>query len=261
VVGDFAPSPGVVVVTHAASHTLAQLPETGLAPGSLFEIGVSFLNAAEFRFRAPGAAAPVELPVRKSEYAGRFIAVVPPGTPPGEVEVAVSDVAGKTYITCFWIAPSNFGLFADGAQVWRNGPERPRLTEPVRPGEWVTLWGTGLGNASTLTVYVAGVSVTPSFAGPAPGQPGLDQVNFRFPAGVPEDCYIPVTATTSGRTSNMAVLPAGAAPGPCRHRLGLSHEELAALDNGGQIPVSQIWAQGDVVFRPDDPSARAASIA
>ena len=133
-------------------------------------------------------------------------------------------------------------------------PGTPRLTAPILPGEWVTLWGTGLGNACTLTINVAGISVTPSFAGPAPGQPGLDQINFQFPAGVPEDCYIPVTATTAGRASNMVVVPAGAAPGPCRHRLGLGAEDLATLDAGGQIPVSQTWVHSDVIFRPDAPS-------
>ena len=205
------------------------------------------------RFRAPGGASLVELPVVKSE--GRFTALVPPGTPPGEAEVVVSTGAGKTFTSRIWIASSNFGLFADAAQVWRNGPERPRLTAPILPGEWVTLWGTGLGNASTLAINVAGISVTPSFAGPAPGQPGLDQINFQFPLGVPEDCYIPVTAAVAGgRTSNVVVVPAAAAPGPCRHRLGLGAEDLATLDAGGQIPVSQTWVHSDVIYQPDAPS-------
>jgi uncharacterized protein (TIGR03437 family) len=230
---------------------LPLLPETGLAPGSLFEISVYHLDGVQFRFRAPGSAASVDLPVRQSEFRGRFIAIIPPGTPPGEAEVTVSDGAGKTFTTSICIGASNFGLFDNAAQVWRKGPERARLTAPILPGEWVTLWGTGIGNASTVALNVAGISVRPSYAGTAPGQPGLDQINFQFPAGVPDDCYIPMTATVAGRASNIVVAPAGAAPGPCRHRLGLSDEELATLDNGGQIPVSRIWVHSDVLFRPD----------
>ncbi len=240
----FAQAPGVTVA-HAASHRLPLLPETGLAPGSLFEIIPFQFEVAALRFRAPDAAAIVELPFTRQE--NRFTALVPSGTPPGQAEVVVSDGAGKTYTTPVWIAASNFGLFTEAVQVWRNGPERPRLTAPILPGEWVTLWGTGLGNASGVTVNVAGIPVAPSYAGPAPGQPGLDQINFQFPARVPEDCYIPITASAS----NTAVVPAAAAPGPCRHRMGLSAEELATLDASGQIPVSGIWVHSDVIFQAD----------
>src|ERR1035441_9044968 len=72
---------------------------------------------------------------------------------------------------------------------------------PAVPGETVLVYLTGLGgvtpavadgaipgasniNATPLSVYVADVSVTPSYAGMAPGYPGLYQMNFVIPTAI-----------------------------------------------------------------------------
>src|SRR5439155_7559324 len=124
-----------------------------------------------------------------------------------------------------------------------GAPHTVGLTTPVQPGEWVTLWGTGLGsaNANSVSVEVAGISAAPSYAGPAPGLPGVDQINFQFPAGVPDDCYVPVTVKAADHAGNTASVAAASAPGVCHHRLSLSPDALARLDQGGRVPLSQSW--------------------
>ncbi|HUS04654.1 MAG TPA: hypothetical protein VMZ52_00040, partial [Bryobacteraceae bacterium] len=55
----------------------------------------------------------------------------------------------------------------------------------IRSGDYVSLFLTGLGNkAGNAVVKLEGdITLPPSYAGPAPQFPGLDQVNIQFPAG------------------------------------------------------------------------------
>src|SRR5262249_53581356 len=104
---------------------------------------------------------------------------------------------------------SSFGLFSlspDGSgpaiaqSIRADGSTiRNQLTTPALPREYVTLWGTGIGDFTTedVTVEVYGKLLRPTFAGHAPSQPGLDQINFRLPADIPTGCYIPITVTVS----------------------------------------------------------------
>lgn len=126
----------------------------------------------------------------------------------------------------------------------------------MQAGEWVTLWGTGLGSAdpSGIWVQIAGIRVPPSYAGAAPGLPGVDQINFQFPAGVPDDCYVPIAVEVGGRTGNALSIAAASAPGPCHHRLGLSSDALAALDRGSRVPVSESTVYSDVFPTSDNPA-------
>ncbi|MFB3777075.1 MAG: hypothetical protein ACE141_05665 [Bryobacteraceae bacterium] len=253
-----------ISVVHAATRVRPQTPETGLAPGSLCEVDVSRLYAPRgsllpddpvtLRFRAPGAGEAREMTVlaARTSFPGissGFTALVPPDTPLGQAVVIAVAASGVLYSTSVWITGSNFGVFTDAyggngaalAQVWRGDPLKVGLTTPVQAGEWITLWGTGLGSAraSAVTVEVAGIGVAPDYAGPAPGLAGVDQINFRFPAGVPDDCYIPVAVNVGGRIGNTPTIAAAGMPGPCRHRLGLSPEALSTLDQGGSVPLSQ----------------------
>jgi hypothetical protein len=110
------------------------------------------------------------------------------------------------------------------------------------PGQFVTLWGTGLAIASTgtsgWTVDVAGTSVTPSFVG-TDGQ-GLDQINFKMPANPPLGCYVPVTLIHGDTASNPVTLSINTTPGACAHPFGLSYGDLLGLDQGEFIGLGQI---------------------
>jgi uncharacterized protein (TIGR03437 family) len=84
---------------------------------------------------------------------------------------------------------------------------------PAVPGETVLVYLTGMGavtpavadgaipgasniNASPLSVYVADVSVTPIYAGTAPGYPGLYQMNFAIPTAISVTGPVPLAINT-----------------------------------------------------------------
>ena len=264
-------------VVHAATRRIAQTPGTGLAPGSLCVVNVTGLYQAAgplawddpvtLRFRAPGEVEAREMTVLATNafpggVPSEFTALIPAGTAAGQGEVIAIAGSGRRFSAEAWIAPSNFGIFtkagagygAVAAQVWREAPVTVGLTTPARAGEWVTLWGTGLGAAdgAGITVEVGGIRVMPSYAGAAPGLPGVDQINFQFPEGVPADCYVPVVVNAGGQVSNMPSVAAADGPGACHHRLGLSADTLTALDQGATVPLSQSWVHGDVIPTVED---------
>ena len=262
---------GTMYVRHAATRRTAETRDTGLAPGSLCDIYIAGLyqptgslspdEIVTFLFRAPGAEDTRELTILAmqpnfGDSPTQFKALIPYDTALGKAEVLAVAASGKSFSTTVWIAASGFGLFtktgagydAAAAQIWRNTPSMVGLTTPVQAGEWVTLWGTGLGStASKVLVEVAGIGVAPSYSGPSPGLTGVDQISFQFPAGVPDDCYIPLTVKVDARESNTTSIAVANSGGPCHHRLGLSPDALATLDQGGFVPLSQSSVQS-VVF-------------
>jgi uncharacterized protein (TIGR03437 family) len=267
-------------VVHSATRRAPQTPETGLAAGSLCDINTTGLyqpfgslatgDPVTLHFRAPGASGERELSVlaARSSFAGtptQFTALIPPDTPVGQGEVVAVSASGSSFSTQVWIAATDFGIFTKAgagydaavAQVTRGVPRSVGLTTPVQAGEWVTLWGTGLGSgtASSVLVEVAGISIAPAYAGAAPGLAGVDQINFQFPAGVPDDCYIPIAVKAGGRAGNTPSIAVAGTSGACHHRLGLSPDALATLDQGGSVPLSQSWVHSDVVPDPGTPAS------
>jgi len=89
---------------------------------------------------------------------------------------------------------------------------------PAKPGQVLIAWGTGMGpvsggdnvaspgynfaaNGSNVQVIVGGVSITPVYAGRAPGLSGADQINFTLPANVPTGCTVPFQISVDGNLS------------------------------------------------------------
>ena len=271
---------GAMYVVQSASRRTAQTPASGFAPGTLCEINVTGLyqqfggslmpdDTVKLRLRAPGATDARDLTIVATSPAffgqpTQFTARIPTDATPGQADLLAVAGSGKSYSTTVWIASSGFGIFtktgagydAAAAQIYGDPLRTAGLTTPVRAGEWITLWGTGLGaGASTALVDVGGIVVAPAYAGPAPGFPGVDQINFRFPVGVPDDCYIPLKVKVGDRASNTTSIAAASAPGICRHRFGLTSDALAKLDQGGRVPVSQSWVHSDVIPNPGTPVA------
>jgi uncharacterized protein (TIGR03437 family) len=85
---------------------------------------------------------------------------------------------------------------------------------PMHAGEYLELFLTGLGlttNRNSLdfanqqpTVTISGKDCPVSYAGRAPGWPGLDQINCLVPAGLTGDA--PIIVTAGSRTSNVATI-------------------------------------------------------
>ena len=194
-------------------------------------------------------------------------ALVPADVPIGWTTVTMttnqSAISGSVYVS-----RSSFGLFHTGISY--NGPAvaqniddsgRPvlnRLTSPASPGQYVTLWGSGLGDFTTPRI----VSVPnlrhrrPAFLRrprPGPARPGPDQLppsrRPPLPAAT-SPSRSPSAAPTSAIRSTLAIATSPATA--CAHPLGLSPVQLSILDQGGTIVAGSLGTTD--IASPDDMS-------
>jgi uncharacterized protein (TIGR03437 family) len=97
-------------------------------------------------------------------------------------------------------------------------------TRPVKAGERVDLWGTGLGpdtasdtggsqgdqtSANAIRVILDGVEIVPLYAGRSSGFPGLDQIVFNVPANVTLSCTNQLRIRANGVLSNQVTIATG----------------------------------------------------
>jgi uncharacterized protein (TIGR03437 family) len=87
------------------------------------------------------------------------------------------------------------GIFADHVSgygaILVAGTGETTLTRPARPGEYIEIYGTGLGavdasnrTALPVTVNLGSLQLTPAYSGRSHLYPGLDQINVQIPQGL-----------------------------------------------------------------------------
>ena len=250
-----------ISVANAASFAAA------LAPGSILSIqqlkppqiiGPVDPSRVSVQVRPSGSTVALDAPLLPSPLLAIW-AQLPASTPLGSAEVTLTVDGQASAPARIMVTRTNFGLFTQagnglGAAVAQNqGDALNKLATPVLPGQYVTLWGTGLGSAtlSEVTIQLGGIKITPAYAGPAPALPGVDQINFQVPdAGIIDGCYVSVVVTAGGALSNEATIAKASRPGPCEHPFGLSAAEMASLDSGGRILFGVVHLQSDVGLIP-----------
>lgn len=173
------------VTTHAILYSIADGGVTAILPSST-PVGVGTVTATYTDSRGV-ALAPIN--VVESAFG---LATGPPGSP-SELAIAQDD--------------------SEGGQLLSQ-------TAAANPGEYLTLWGTGLGPVSgdetqyqtptdltsiPIEVDIGGVSAVVTYHGRSTS-PGLDQINVVVPAGV-SGCYVSVVVTAGGVPSNLAAIP------------------------------------------------------
>jgi hypothetical protein len=125
-----------------------------------------------------------------------------------------------------------------------------RLLDPAMPGDALVIWGAGLGQHTSddVTAFIGGLAVTPFYAGPAPGLPGVDQINLLLPEGVATRCFVPFVIQVAGQDSPVYTLSIGDARGlPCQAEITLDPAGLTALDQGGTIQLTVL----SLLSKPD----------
>jgi len=250
----FAIGPVVNAVVNAASNAPIG-GANGLALGSFVSIyGTNLgptagVNAAVLPLTLNlGGATVTFTPVKGSPQqayttyvgAGQINAIVPSGLPVGAATVTVAYNNLTSPPASIQVVSSTFGLFTAN---YGSGPaaaidtNTPGLyvtsTNSAVPGDYVSLFGTGLGPVSTpdnqapgtaisppgisVQVMVAGQSITPAYNGRSPQFPAEDQINFQLPpAGmVPEGCSVPLVVIVNGVQSNSATLAISSKGGAC----------------------------------------------
>jgi uncharacterized protein (TIGR03437 family) len=134
-----------------------------------------------------------------------------------------------------------FTTFASGGYTF--SPTKPG------PSQVLVAWGVGLGpvtgsentaspgfdfsKAVDVKVLVGNKSITPLYAGRAPGLAGADQINFQLPADVQTGCTVPFQISVAGQLSNttfIAIAPDGNSSACVQP--GFTTQQLQELDNG-----------------------------
>ncbi len=251
--GSAAPAPSTPML---APGSLAIVNYTPTAPPSTLAATVSLLPAS--------AAAPTPAQVISViPYAITF--VVPDSVPPGDAQLVYKVSNSNTQWTRVSIVPANLSLFRRGPTgplVAQNiNPDGTQelngLTAPAQPSQAVVLWGTGLGATpgSAVGITLGGVAQTVLYAGAAPGQPGLNQINFRVAPGTPDGCYVPLTVTygTRSLTSFLSKTSDGQ---PCHHPFDLSFEAMKLLDNGIGITTGEVTLSTAIQAPASDRASR-----
>ena len=302
-------------IQNAASFADASLPTqspsgtllfpAGIAPGSIIVVRGAGIGpeqpvwgALPYRDRLPDSTGGSKVIIRSPDagtqaqawlmYSSsqQINAIVPSSVPVGPAEVIVSFGGESSEPAAISIRPSAPGLFAvaqngSGAGVIQNyepaGNQLNQMTRPARPGQYVVLWGTGLGAIdgpdnvrppvgpvnSGLVVEIGGVALTPDYAGRAPGFPGVDQINVRLPddGSIEEGCYVRVQVRSGDYPSRQVHMAIEGTPADCSHPWALSHEMLARLDAGLTIKAASVGVSSSFLDAGDgmDLSARFAT--
>jgi uncharacterized protein (TIGR03437 family) len=91
------------------------------------------------------------------------------------IEIDANNTA--TYLGALPVAPGIFTL-ADGSAAVQHASDYALVTaqNPIKPGEIIIIYATGLGGM-VPRVLLSGGNCNVLYAGPAPGYPGLDQIN------------------------------------------------------------------------------------
>ena len=235
--------PTVTAVMNNSSMIPSGFPNSGIAPSSLFVIqgtgmatpgttpvlqdstqGLPLtLNGASLSVSAGGK---TFTPAIWYSSPTAIAAVLPAATPVGSATLTVSYNGAPSAPFSFNVVASAFGIdnYSGNTAVAQDPLSATGAvftpTNSAKPGQLVTIWGTGLGanpadsdNTYTSTphsintpvqVYIGGVQVTNiTFAG-ASVYPGVSVIQFAIPAGAPNGCYVPVIIVT-GNGANITI--------------------------------------------------------
>jgi sugar lactone lactonase YvrE len=155
-------------VRHAATG------RTGpLAPGQLALVATA---APDPEIRWNGA------PVATARADGAGWWILTPRDAAGSAAVEVAG-GGSVTVSIVEAAP---GVFAENgaAQAWNQDGTRNGPANPAPRGSVIAFYGTGEGvREQPVRVFLDGAEAEVRFAGPAPGYPGVFQVNIRAPNG------------------------------------------------------------------------------
>ena len=210
------PGPFIARVYPAA----AALSPLAIAPGEFVSVyGVNFAtaNAQASALPLPTSLGGVQVTLNDTALPLQFVgsrqinAVIPTGVS-GLARLKVI-ASGGTHAVNVLLQPSVPAIYTQdqsgsGAAAALNAITFALVTaaSPLRAGDYVSLYLTGLGAATNPVVTVGGKACAVSFAGGAPGFPGLDQINCQLPTGVGAAAKAPVIVIAGGRTSNTATL-------------------------------------------------------
>lgn len=239
VVAEFTPVP--LALHRGVSNGAGVGPESGVAPGSVASIFGEGLAAST----AVGPASPLARTLAgvTARIGTRSLPLffasptqinlqIPPDLAPGNHTITVSSEGAPDVNSDFTVvrdAPGLFPAVVDGqtyALVLHEDGTQVTAATPARQGELLSAYGTGFGPADHIRpegiatppilrymildpvrVQVGASVFTAESAFVAPGQVGIDVVQFRLDGTAPSGAAIPLYLTVNGVSSNSLSLP------------------------------------------------------
>jgi uncharacterized protein (TIGR03437 family) len=267
--------PPVTGLANNYSYILNGLPNYGIAQGSIFDIfGTGLapsstpLQSVPLSTSLAGVTVTVTVNntttnvilyyVTPNQIAG----ILPSNTPVGTGKLSVFNggtLVGSTPIlvveSAFGILTLN-GLGTGPAAAFDVSNNYVGFTNALNPGDYVILWGTGVGpvpagtdetvkqTPANLTnvpfkAWIGGVEATVYYHGRSQF-PGLDQVILIVPKGVTPGCYVSVVGQSGNIDTNFASLPIADTGRTCNEPvLGLSASVFQSIASGTFSSASQ----------------------
>jgi uncharacterized protein (TIGR03437 family) len=275
-------APQIRAILNAASYTRQELPNSAIAPGSVFvvfgtELGPAVLQqTGGFPLLATLGGTSVRVTVGDTTVdavllytsASQLAAILPSRTPAGIGLLAVTYQGHTSQSGAFRIQRSAPGILTQNqsgsgpalAQNFNSEADQPRngLTRAAHPSQVITLWGTGLGAIAgsdsvapvpqdlnlNLQVLVGGKAAKVRYKGRSGCCAGVDQIVFEVPAGI-EGCYVPVVVRVDDTVSNFATLSVASAGDVCSDLNGVAGTDMEKLQSGGAISWGSAYLRMD----------------
>jgi uncharacterized protein (TIGR03437 family) len=203
------PGPSIAGVAPAA----ARVSPLGVAPGEVISIyGTLFDNA---QVTVDGRTLQIY-----SSSSG-LISAVMPDVPAGLTTLNISATSGRSAVNVL-VQPAVPAIFTTdqsgtgaAAAIDASTGSLVDSTHPLRGGDYVALFLTGLGATTNMngldvanqqpTVTIAGMNCPVTYAGRVPGIAGLDQINCIVPSGLGAQSAA-VIVTSGNRASNLVTV-------------------------------------------------------
>jgi len=219
----------------SASYRTPGMPGSGVAQGSIFIVFGSGLGptplveATTFPLQTTMGGTSVSVTVGGAQqdafilytYNYGVAAILPSTTPVGSGTFTVTYNGQVSAPAPIQVVASAFGIYTLNEQgsgqaiATDTNYNVNTIIHTFHPGDYVTLWGTGLGainasdaaappfgNVGSVTVYVGAAAASVVTYHGRSGFAGLDQINFQIPTGV-TGCYVPVAVQTGGVLGNI----------------------------------------------------------
>jgi len=271
-----AQTPSITGLQNNYSYTIPGSPNYGIAPGSLFIVtGANLSNASNGLqpFPIPPTLDGVSVSVTVNgttthaplyyAFPAQLGVVLPSTTPAGNGTLTVNN-NGQTASTQITVLQSAFGILtinnqgSGRAAVFDLSNNLLSSTNATNPGNYVTLWGTGVGadlantNESAYPQQQDNLTNIPIQVdiGGLPGNvvyrgrsqfPGVDQINVQIPQGVPYGCFVSLVVSSGSVVSNSTTIPVAASGSTCSDSItgfALSFQETINTNAAAPVVVS-----------------------
>ena len=257
---------------NSASYRTLGMPGSGIAQGSIFSVfgtGLGPATSAQANtFPLPtslgGSSIDVTVGGATTQaiilftYDTQINAILPSNTPVGAGTLTVTYNSQAGTATPITVVASAFGAFvynssgSGQAIATDTSYVLNTIVHTFHPGDYVFLWGTGLGAIGAsdaepppagnlpgpLTIHVGNTTAPSAYNGRAPCCAGLDQVAFQVPTGV-QGCYVPVGIETAGGVSNVTTIAVSASGQTCSDSV-IGQDLTAKLASGSTVDFGYI---------------------